>query len=116
MTPARARATWRRQITKHGETVVLRRVVDTGPNIEKTVRAKVAGYEPDELGGNIQQGDRKIIVLEEDVAAQGFPVPFKENSVDKVVVRGKTTTIQAVDDNTIRVAGQLIGYVIRSRG
>lgn len=114
MTPEAARASYRRQIDAHGETVTLRRVnpSPTAPT-DVTVRARVVGYQPEELVGAIQQGDRKIIALAEDVGA--FPLPFRER-FDKAIIRGTEMTIQAIDDNTRRVAGELIAYDIRVRG
>ncbi|MDR6953789.1 hypothetical protein J2X65_003152 [Ancylobacter sp. 3268] len=112
MTPAQATASYRRQLRRHGEDVVLRRG-GTVP-VERTVKARVLGYAPADLVGQIQQGDQRLIVLAEDVPP--FPVPFKERGADGIVVRGRYTTIQAIDDNTRRVAGVLIAYEIRVRG
>ncbi|MGE0290268.1 MAG: hypothetical protein AB7P16_28635 [Bradyrhizobium sp.] len=115
MSPEAARGMYRRQIARHGETVTLRRINSspTAPT-NRDVRARVLGYTPDELVGEVQQGDRKIIVLAEDMGS--FPVPFRERSTDRVIVRGAELAIQAVDDSTRRVAGELIAYEIRARG
>lgn len=114
MTPAQAKAMYRRQIDTHGETITLRRV-NPSPAAATTqdVRARVLGYAPEELVGAVQQGDRKIIVLAEDIGA--FPVPFRR-AFDQVLLRGAQLTVQDFDDSTRRVAGELIAYELRARG
>lgn len=118
MTPDEARAMYRREVSENGETVTLRRINPSPtPSTDKSVLARVVGYAPNELVGGIQQGDRKVIVLAEDVENTGFPVPIKTGGSDKIVLAsGRVLNIQAVDDNTRRVGGILIAYEITARG
>lgn len=103
---------YRRQISANGEAVVLRR---DGPHpVEQKLRARVMGYAPQELVGEVQQGDSKIIMLAEDIEL--FPLPIRARSTDSVIVGGQSLKVQAVDDRTRRVAGVLIAYEIRARG
>ncbi len=74
-------------------------------------RARVVGYSPKDIVGNIQQGDRRVIMLVSSLASI-LPV----TTSDKVVVRGKEITIVAVDDNTRRVGGILIALELQVRG
>ncbi len=116
MTPESARAMYRRLIAS-GEEIKLRRYTGTGssrPFADYVLRAKVAGYAPEELIGNIEQGDRNIIALAEDVFAAQCPVPI--TAKDQVVVRGKELAIMAFDDSTRRIGGELIAYQIQARG
>jgi hypothetical protein len=115
MTPAHARAKWRRRIHRDGEMITLRRVTPQGTT-NYQVKARVLGYQPDELIGGINQGDRKIYILAEDVEKAGFPAPFKIGGGDTVVVRGRAMNIGVVDDNTHRIAGVLIAYQIKATG
>ena len=108
MTPAAARAAYRRQITTHGETITLRRRV-SGVTTEALVRAKLVQLAPDELVGGLTQKSRKAIVLAEDVESSGFPVPFK-TALDQIVIGSTVLTIGIVDDTTRRVAGVLLAY------
>jgi hypothetical protein len=110
------RADYREMISEDGETITLRRINQSGPPIEATVRARVTGYQPKELVGGIKQGDRRVIVLAEDVETSGFPVPFKTGGTDKAVVREKALNIGVVDDSTRRVGGVLIAYDITATG
>lgn len=111
MTPDSAKAMYRRQLAA-GEDIILRRVnVSPTPNTDIPVRARVIGYRPEEMVGGIQAGDRKIIVLADDVT---FDPPLKKG--DKAVVRGRVLNLEVVDDNTRRVGGVLIAYELVARG
>jgi hypothetical protein len=106
---------YRRQLLAHGETVTLRRVnASPAAPTEHQVRARVTGYQPEELVGGIQVGDRKVIVLAEDVPS-GF-LPFLLGGREKIVVRGKALNVERVDDSTRRVGGELIAYEMQVRG
>lgn len=106
---------YRRQMDAHGETVTLRRN-NAAPSLptEQNLKARVIGYQPDELIGGINQGDRKVIILAEDITT--FPLPFKTGGTDKIVVRGKPLNIGVVDDSTRRIGDTLIAYEIRATG
>lgn len=117
MTPAETTDSYRRALAVGGEVVTVRRYVGTGasrPLIEAEVAARVTGYAPSELAGNIRQGDRKVILLHDDLVRRQFPVPVKAG--DKVVVGGRELNIEYPDDQTRRVAGVLIAYEIQARG
>lgn len=117
MTPAAARASHRRMIFQTGEAVSIRRYSGTGGGRTSTdyaTRARVMEYQPDEFVGNVKQGDRKLIVLVEDLEATAISLPVV--LTDKVVVRGKELAIMALDDNTRRIGGTLIAYELQCRG
>lgn len=100
-----------------GETIVIRRFTGTGvnpPKVDVAVLCRVTGYAPEELVSGIVQGDRRVIALYDDLVSGGFPVPLKVG--DKAVIRDKQVNIEAVDDNTRRLAGTLIAYELRVRG
>lgn len=124
MTPSAARAMYRRQITAHGGFVTLRRGAG-GPGAEVTFIARCTGYSPQEMTGDLQQGDVKVVFLAEDleaaIAAGDWPAlaaggAIKAKSVDAVWQDGRKMTVQAVDDQTRRVAGVLIAYELRVQG
>lgn len=118
MTPARVRAVYKRLLRLYGETIYFRRYAGTGEArvpIDYAVKARVVDFNPDELVGGIVQGDRNIIALAEDVEDSGFTLPFVATA-DKVVIRGRELAVKAVDDNTRRIAGELIAYEIRAGG
>lgn len=110
-------ADYRNMLADLGETIIIRR---NNPSpaapTEVTVRARVAGYQPQDLVGGIKQGDRRVIVLALDLDASGFPLPLKTGGTDKAVVRGRVLNIGVVDDSTRRVGGELLAYEITATG
>jgi hypothetical protein len=113
------KASYRRALDAAGETVAIRRYAAdvAGPHrpwFEVEVSARVTGYGPDELIGGIVQGDRKLIVLADDLIARQFPLPLRKG--DKAIIRGRECNIEAPDDNTRRVQGVLIAYELQVRG
>ena len=109
MSPAEIKAAYLDALTEVGELVAIRTYIGiTETYSDATVRARVVDLSPDQLVGPIVQGDRKLIVLAADVIAAGIELTATQNC--KAVVRGKELQIKAVDDNTRRVAGELIAY------
>ncbi len=126
MTPAETIASYRDNVLAAGEEITIRRYTSTGLNrtkLDQVIMARVTGYNPDELVGGIQQGDRRIICLAEDLTANvatldspPLTIVLPLTSTDKVVLRGKELAIIAFDDSTRRVQGVLIAYEIQARG
>ena len=117
MTPDSIKASYRRMMNAVGETVTIRRYTGSGanrPRFDVEVMARVTEYDPRELVGAIVQGDRKLIILAEDMIAAQVPPDIRKG--DKAVVRGKELNIEAADDNTRRVQGVLIAYELQVRG
>lgn len=117
MTPAEARRMYRVQMDLHGEDISIRRYTGTTQartHVDRPCRARVMGYSPDELTGAITQGDRKIIVLAEDL--EGESPEFTITKSDRAVVRSTELAIMAVDDSTKRIGSTLIAYVLQARG
>lgn len=117
MTPDEARAMYRDQLDLHGEDISIRRYTGTGVNrahVDRTCRARVMGYAAAELIGDITQGDRKIVVLAEDL--EGESPAFAIAKSDKVRVRGVELAIMSVDDSTRRIGSTLIAYELQARG
>lgn len=102
---------YRRQFGKSGETVTFRR--GTGPTARNiSVRARVTAFRADEIVGDIQQSDLKVVVLAEDVT---FDPPFEKG--DRILVHDRTMTIVGPpNDKTRRVGGVLIAYEFAVRG
>lgn len=117
MTPETAKAMYRRRIGK-GETVYIRRYTGAGsnrPRYDVAVRARVMGYDTQDLVGTVVQGDRHVIFLAEDLLAAQFALPLTTN--DKAVVKGRELAIIAPDDATRRAdGGVLIAFDLQVRG
>ncbi|QZN99537.1 hypothetical protein K6K41_22975 [Chenggangzhangella methanolivorans] len=124
MKPAAARAAYRRQLKAHGEIVSLRREVPGGLKVAEGLRARVMGFDAEEIASGLNQGGRKIILLAEDVeaavAAGNWPAPAAGAVAvlrnDRIVVRGRAWVVQTADDSTRRVAGVLIAYEVAATG
>jgi hypothetical protein len=101
-----------------GIPVRFERVTGYAPNVvitSATVTAKVMKYALDtvtvsETGytaskpGAIRQGDREVLVMAADLAAEGFPLPVLKS--DRIVLAtGDTLLIIAVDANKRAMAG-----------
>lgn len=116
MTPEAAKSTYRRMLDQVGETVFIRRYAGAGPSrprVDATVTARVTGYDEKDFVGSIITGDRKVIVLAQDLIDAQFALPVLTS--DKVVVRGKEMAIIAADDSSRRIDGVLVALELQVR-
>jgi hypothetical protein len=89
--------------------MVLRRRVGTGSTFaEVAVRGYATGFRPDQLAGNVMQGDQRFTVGP-DTGALGAP-----RANDRVRDEGRDWTVLGAD--AIRVGERLCGYVLHARG
>lgn len=119
MSPDALRAQYRDLMQRRGELLGLRRVTGTVSQVyfQIEVLAVPAMYDPRTLVGATKEGRTDLIVLADDVFAAQFPVPLRTG--DKAVLGGaggKVVNIEKVDDNSRRVAGELIAYVLTVQG
>lgn len=105
------RLVYAEQMDQSGEVIEIRR---PGTAIAIPVRARIVGYRPNELVDGMDQGDRSVSILAEDVEAGGLPGGLQEN--DALFARGGRLNVQDVDDNTHRVGGELCAYQVTARG
>ncbi|NEU95049.1 hypothetical protein [Bradyrhizobium uaiense] len=125
MTPDESLDQHIRALEENGETVLVRRYAGIGParavTKEAAVLAKVKGYQPAELVGEIRQGDRHVILLNDPSA----PVPAGKVALsdmlpltdrDFLVIAGAEASIKGVDDATRRMQGQVIAFELQVRG
>lgn len=108
---------YRRDLRLYGEVIHVRRYSGIGPGrtyVDTPVYARVTGYQPAELVGTIQQGDRRVIASADDLMNGGFLMPV--TPTDKIIVRGRELAIMGVDDSTRRVGPVLIALELQVRG
>ena len=116
MTPEEVRQSYVKALDAAGDPITnvsIRRFTGSGvgrTHVDTPARARVTGYQERELVSTIQQGDRKVIILADDLDTL-VPTPN-----DKVMLRNKMLSIVAVDDSTRRIQGVLIAYEIQARG
>jgi hypothetical protein len=110
----------RRQIDRRGTQVTFRRTIGAAPNtqkIEATVTAVVSTmvvdtYSTSRTGyssvmtGSLDQTQRRILVMAEDLDAAGYPLPIKQNDGIKLD-SGEWLNITQVDAQTRAVAGAI---------
>lgn len=113
MTPSAAIAMLDRQLAEHGQDVVLRRPVAGGTAIERTARAFVRGYRPDELSGGIQQGDSLVTLSPSSIPAE-FSAPARLRVNDRIKVSGRERNVQYVDP--VEISGVLVRVNVLVRG
>lgn len=107
MTPQQASASYRRFLT---DKVALVRAGAVGAY----VAARVMGAEPAQMAGNVQQFERKVVILASAAAAAwALPLVAKQ---DRLRWGDKTLVVQSVDDATRRVGDTLIAYDVRVTG
>jgi hypothetical protein len=120
MSDPSAVAAYREALAVAGVPVTIQRVSGYAPNVtvvaSATVTAAVRNIKPDgtqtaQAGlsapamGAIEQGDRMVILLSDDLAAAGFPVPVQR--ADQVVLpdSGEVLNVLLVDPYKRRIAG-----------
>lgn len=111
---APTRKLYANEMELRGEAVDVARFNQAGQLVRYPARARIKGYQPNELVGGITQGDRNVLLLAEDLETNGFPLPLQKN--DRIVVRGKALNIVKVDDSTHRNAGVLNAYDLQVTG
>jgi hypothetical protein len=74
MTPESAIATLDRHLQLKGEDILLRRTVGSNTT-DVACRAKVSGYQPQEIvsGSGLMQGDSQVIISPTQIIAAGWP-------------------------------------------
>lgn len=102
------------EFDRRGDVVTLQRKLDAGAYARADVRALVKGFQPNELVGGLDQGDRQIWALAADAVAANWPIPPVKG--DKIRVRGNALIIQSVDADSHREGGVLNAYYIIARG
>jgi hypothetical protein len=75
------------------------------------VTAKVRGYQPQEVIGEVQQGDRLVIFGTAEITAAVWPAPPKKG--DQIVI-DRTTTVESVEARYVGSVAAL--YFARVRG
>lgn len=110
MTADDQRALHLEEAQMHGETLAIRRAGHS----DVPVRGWPLEREPDELTGGLKQVRRTFVILEQDVAAGAFPVPFKTGGTDKIVWTGRALNVEQA--KLRRFAGETIAYEIETLG
>src|ERR1700755_1324858 len=100
--------TTRAYIHREGQPLTL-----TRPGVSSIdVTGQVLGYAIEELTEDIYQGDRQVTISNQEIDDNNRPGPPAR--ADRIVIDGKTATVEAVE--TRRLRGQIERHVIQVRG
>jgi hypothetical protein len=108
MSPEAAIGMLDRQLAEHGEDVILRHTAAGGVQSSETVRAFVRGYKPNEIAGEVEQGDELLII-----SPTGLGASAKKG--DRVSIGSRTRTIASVPVE-LRLGGQVVRIELRVNG
>ena len=97
-------------IERRGQTVTVRR--PGSPSVEASVKAFVKDFSPAELQGNLQQGDRRVIVAHLSLVRESWPVPPRYG--DQVDAGGLTYVVQS--SNPLNIGELVARYDLVVRG
>ena len=100
-------------IARVGRIVVLRRLSGTqGIPFDAKVTASIRGYQPQELVGPVQQGDRELTIGPGELQDRQWPIPPRRN--DKAIIDDVVCNVEAVE--TRHLGESVAFYVLRVRG
>lgn len=108
-------STYRRARDRVGETVTFQRLAGDAPNTTVVAAAQVVAIVRNAMTGPptggfageyaVSRTERNLIVLEDDLDTQGFPLPLVKN--DKVLVQGELMNIERIDPSKRGFAGAI---------
>ena len=117
MTPGQARKMYRRQLKAHGELMDVVYAANGASVLKQKILVRLTGYFPQELGGGTQVGERRAVVLAEDLEDAAFDPPLGTGGAYKLQrSSGDYLNVDSVDADTRRVAGVLVAYELRVTG
>lgn len=101
---------FRRTIQKYGREIYLLKNNGTSFDRYGPVMALVRGYAPDEIIGNVMQGDTRLLIFAESMPAAVTKLEVRK---DRVEVSGTVMSVESWDPNSKSI-GEL-GIAIESR-
>lgn len=82
-----------------GRPVTLRRLRTSQTPVDVTVQAFIRDFRPNELVGNIIQGDRRVIISNDEIAAAAWPSPIRKG--DQVIDGTIVMVVQSAEPVTL---------------
>jgi len=100
-------------IEREGSPAVLTRLTGTGDiHFDVNLAAVSRGYAPNEIVGEIIQGDREVRISNREILARQWPGPPKTG--DQIALSGKSYRVRAVD--RLEIGGETVMFVMQVRG
>jgi hypothetical protein len=100
-----------RMLRQYGSPVTLRRQT-TGAPIDVVCMARVDLFRPEQFVGGILQGDRQVVLSNDEIAAAGWPGPPRKG--DQMIIQGRTTVVQGAA--SIYIKGAVVRHDLQVRG
>lgn len=115
MTPASAQAAYVRALSSAAGPGELVTIVRSGVSTTYLAHAfEVPQIATSDLAGDVVQNVRKAVMLASDVAAAGFPLPFRQRQDRVVWASGRSNVISKASER--RVQGVVIAYELELDG
>lgn len=117
MTPAQARSATDRALANHSRLIIRHYTLEgiqSRPFVEGEVRGRIRKYEPQEIVGEVQQGDLKAVISATDYEGHGFPGLLRKG--DRIIRGREEWQVMAADPETRRLGGTIVAYELRLRG
>jgi hypothetical protein len=107
----------RRTLAKIGRPMTLRRQTSTATipptYADVTVQGHLVAAKPDDVQGEVMQGDARVAILNDEIAATDWPGPPRKH--DLVLVDGETWVVHGPPAGVYDGA-TLIGFMLHVRG
>lgn len=88
-------------IEREGQTMLLRRFAGKNRGrFDVGVKGVVRGYQPSEIAGDIQQGDREVRISNAEIAARHWPGPPRRG--DRLRIDGAWVNVESNDARKLR--------------
>ena len=95
-------------IRSRGRTMTLRRERKGGAPVEVTLIGFPRAYRPEEIQGGVQATDQQVEILNDEIAAAGWPAP--PANPDRLVIDGRTSTVKGA--RPVYAGAELLGWSI----
>lgn len=102
-----------RALVKNGRTMTLQRLSGTGPSTtDVTVYGVAQGYAPEELAGDVLQGDMRVTLSNSEIAAAVWPGPPVRG--DRIVIDARTWFVRGCETKYLGTTP--LAHVLHVRG
>jgi hypothetical protein len=99
-------------LAEAGQAVVLRRV--GVPNIDVALAGRLDDYAPEDIGGGVVQGDRRVIIGNWVIVEEGWPGPPRRG--DQIIWGQGTKTATVMGVATVSVGNVDVRHNLHVRG